>query len=110
MKSMGKKEKPVEAVEAVDSKGKIVYPSFSLSSKVVPEIEDYSIKDIVDMNIVCKIKSIRQGWDDKKEIVAELEITKAEITNLKEERKDAKEKNLDMKDYKEIFGKKKKNA
>jgi len=100
MKSLGKKEDMT--LNAVPEKAKIRYPSFSISSKVMPEIEDYSMNETIEMNIVCKVSGLRKGWDDKNEVVADLDMTKAEITNVKEDRKEAKRRGLDMKDYADI--------
>lgn len=103
MKSLGVKAEKTQAVQPIEAKSdKIYYPSFSLSSKAVPEIEDFKIGEIIEMKIVCKVKGLREDYNDKTKYNAELDMTKAEITNLKEDRKEANRKGLGMADFMEL--------
>jgi len=98
MKDLGElPDKPIETEQP--SNKPISYPSITVSTKSLPEIIDYKIGDKIEMVIVCKVKGMRESLEDKNEYNVDLTIAQGEITNLIEDRKEAKRKGLDMKSY-----------
>jgi hypothetical protein len=104
MKSLGIRAKsaPEVAMQSTDKQIQIRYPSFSLSSKVIPEIGDFTIGERIEMKIICSVKGLREDYSEKGVYNAELDMTKAEIVNLKADRKEANRKGLSMADFIEL--------
>jgi hypothetical protein len=106
MKSLAKKESDM-AVNPMKEKSRIVYPSISFSSKTLPDVKDFKMGDTVELMCKCKVKGLREGYDDKTEIICEMNMTACSVEDAGEDYKEAKNRNLSRKDWEEIKGKKK---
>lgn len=90
-------------------------PEITISSKQVPELEDYNAGERIELrvnanvvkrespNMVSPDGSIKQ--ESEPEIKITFEIVSVEVLNLKEDRKEANKRGLTKKDWQEIKGK-----
>lgn len=106
MKSMGTKSKDTGAL-VESKKPKIAYPSVTFSSKALPDVKDMKMGDTIEMRAKYRVKGLREAYDDKKEIMCEMDMLSCEVVDGPEDYKEAKERGLSRKDWNEIKGKKK---
>lgn len=109
-KDLGSKVPEISAVMENPIKKEKYYPSFSICSDVLPEVVDYKVGEEIEMNITCKVKGLREAYDKKGEYDADIQVKKAEIVNLKDDRKESKRLGIEKKDYDELKKKKEKYA
>jgi len=103
MKDMGKKVKDMpETAMASKQRNKKVYPSISFSSDTMPEIAEMKMGDTVEMKCKCKVKGLRAGYDNKDEIVCEMNMTECSVEDMGEDGNEAKRLNLSRKDFDEL--------
>ena len=107
MKDMGKKEKSLGTVEK-DKPPEIRYPSFTICSAKLPEVADYKIGDKIRMEVECEVTGTSKAYDKTRGIECQMDMTKAEVLNKKESRKEADRLGLDKEDYENLKSKSKK--
>lgn len=111
MKDMGIKKKESMPEVAMNAKSKISYPSMTISSKVLPEVKDLKMGDTCKMECVYKVKGLRESYDDKTEIICEMDMTKCVVIDGEADYKESKRLGLSRKEYDDLQTKKvKKNA
>ena len=106
---MGTKKSKTEVALVEPAKEKY-YPSFRICSDVLPELVDYKVGETIEIKAICKVKGIQESYNKKGEYDCDLEMKKADIENLKEERKESKRLGIDKKDFDELKKKKEKYA
>lgn len=106
MKNLGEKPKKMDV--AVSPNSVEYFPSLDLTSKKVPEVADFKIGDVIEIKAKCKVKGIRESYDEKDVVRAEISITAIEISDGPDDFKEAKERRLSRKDWDDIKNKGKK--
>ena len=82
-----------------------MYPRLSVTSKEMPDLEDMKVGDTGTMKINFKVCAIREGYDDKKMLNCDMDITKVMEIDGVEDMKEARRMNINRKDYDELKGK-----
>lgn len=92
---------------------KKIGPNLTISNEQLPEIDDYSIDEDIELRIMAKITNITKPElkeNEQKSVEPSrvtLKVVEIEILNQKEDRKKAENMNLEMSDYKKIQSKRK---